>query len=298
MHELDKLPQILASTRGLSKEDLEIIASWLVQKGDKTKIYYLKTIQDFFSYFQGRGIREISTVQLSIYLKIVSKEKKDSTVNKVKFALSSLLTYASKIGYIPRNPALALDRIKVPDRTFSKILSANQVKLMILAESDNTRNQLILRTLYNTGVRVEELSNLIVASFRDTELGPMLSLIGKGNKARTIRVSKALMRDLESFWEKEGYKATDSAFKSSKAPFQKLTTVQIWRIVKTAAVKAKIKAKPSPHFFRHSNAAHAVENGAPLHVVQKSLGHESIATTGKYMDITPKESNSDYLEDL
>ena len=73
---------------------------------------------------------------------------------------------------------------------------------------------------------------------------------------------------------------------------------QIFRIVKSAAKKAKLSVAPSPHWLRHTSATHAIEAGAPIHVVQRSLGHESISTTGKYLDIRPKESVGDYIAPL
>jgi integrase/recombinase XerD len=75
-----------------------------------------------------------------------------------------------------------------------------------------------------------------------------------------------------------------------------LTRMQAFRIIKAAAKTAKIDPLPSPHWFRHSSATHAIENGAPIHVVQHSLGHASINTTGKYLHATPTSSNANFLK--
>ncbi len=51
----------------------------------------------------------------------------------------------------------------------------------------------------------------------------------------------------------------------------------------------------SPHWMRHAHASHALDRGAAIHLVQATLGHSSVATTGKYLHARPNESSSKYL---
>lgn len=50
-----------------------------------------------------------------------------------------------------------------------------------------------------------------------------------------------------------------------------------------------------PHFFRHAHASHALDNGAPIHVVQQSLGHANVATTSRYLHVRPNQGASQFL---
>jgi integrase/recombinase XerD len=51
----------------------------------------------------------------------------------------------------------------------------------------------------------------------------------------------------------------------------------------------------SPHCFRHAHASHALDNGAPVHIVQATLGHASLATTSRYVHAKPMDSAGMYL---
>ena len=70
---------------------------------------------------------------------------------------------------------------------------------------------------------------------------------------------------------------------------------QVRRIVAAAARRAGVEGNVSPHWLRHAHASHALDRGAAIHLVQATLGHSSVATTGKYLHARPSESSSKYL---
>ena len=69
----------------------------------------------------------------------------------------------------------------------------------------------------------------------------------------------------------------------------------VWRIVRKAAKRAGIEKAVSCHWLRHAHASHALDRGAPIHLVQATLGHSSIQTTGRYLHARPDDSSSRYL---
>jgi site-specific recombinase XerD len=74
-----------------------------------------------------------------------------------------------------------------------------------------------------------------------------------------------------------------------------LSPVQAWRVVKAAAKRAGIEGDVSPHWLRHAHASHALDRGAPIHLVQATLGHADLRTTSKYTHARPTDSSSRYL---
>jgi integrase/recombinase XerD len=70
----------------------------------------------------------------------------------------------------------------------------------------------------------------------------------------------------------------------------------IHRIVHAAAARAGITGNVSPHWMRHAHATHSLERGAPITLVQDTLGHSSIETTAKYTHVRPNASSGQYLK--
>ena len=65
------------------------------------------------------------------------------------------------------------------------------------------------------------------------------------------------------------------------------------RMLYKAAHEAGVQL--SPHWFRHAHATHALNHGAPIHVVSQSLGHANVATTSKYLHVNPTVGSSQWL---
>jgi site-specific recombinase XerD len=85
----------------------------------------------------------------------------------------------------------------------------------------------------------------------------------------------------------------DPVFLSQKGGH--LDPSQVMRIVREAAHRAGILQNVSPHWMRHSHASHALDRGAPIHLVAATLGHSTIATTGAYLHARPSDGSARYL---
>lgn len=274
------------------REDVGIISSWIFQKSPKTQRYYRRVVVSFFTFYPNLNLKTVNVTHIALYIKILNVA--DSTKNTYKNAVSSLFTFACKSGYMTFNPTLALQSIRVPERISSKVLSEVQVKRMILY-SKTKRNELMIKLFYYTGIRIDELAKLTTRSFQKNESGCILVVEGKRRKVRSIHIPDWLAEEFYSWindLSEEDFLFTSVLSGETKTH---ISVSQIWRTIKMISKRAGLSVSPSPHWLRHTSATHAIEKGAPIHVVQRSLGHESISTTGKYLDIRPKESVGDYL---
>jgi integrase/recombinase XerD len=68
------------------------------------------------------------------------------------------------------------------------------------------------------------------------------------------------------------------------------------RLIKRAAAKAGVNERASLHWLRHAHASHTLDAGAPVHLVQQTLGHASLATTSRYTHAKPDASSAEYLK--
>jgi integrase/recombinase XerD len=206
--------------------------------------------------------------------------------------IRSLFRFAHTIGYLGTfNPAAAL-RVPIVENVLApRILEEIDVQKMIGLETD-TRNRVLLRLLYAAGIRVSELAGLTWGDTAARGETGQVTVIGKGEKARSVLLSTATWSELIALRA-----GTDDAAPifASKRTAGHLGQPQLWRIVRAAARRAGLDAPVSPHWLRHAHASHALDRGAPIHLVKETLGHRSIATTGKYLHARPSDSSAMYL---
>jgi len=205
-------------------------------------------------------------------------------------AVKSLLTFGHRIGYLPFDVGRPLRLPKVKDTLSERILDEAEVQRMIALEP-NPRNHVLLRVLYSCGLRISEVSGLKWRDAKGTRKGGQLTVFGKGGKTRFVIVPMKLWKQVAALRGEAG--PDDPIFRSREnGP---LYRSQIHHIVKAAAARAGVSPKASAHWLRHAHASHALDHGAPVHVVQQSLGHGSLATTTRYTHVRPDDGSSNYL---
>ncbi|MES2803895.1 MAG: tyrosine-type recombinase/integrase [Bdellovibrionota bacterium] len=289
------------STYLQSEESIQIWA-WLNQGhfSERTKTTYVRIVRDFLTFNWHLGIKQITPALVTLYLRKKDKVSA-STRNLYRNCLSSLFQYLENVGYIARSPVKVVRQEKVTESFHYKVLSIEQIKRMT-QKVQRPRDRLVLQILYFTGLRVSELSTIKVKDFsistqKRNAQGAYLTVIGKGSKIRTVLTGTYLWKEIKKYIKKTQLEPNDYIFQYEGAPLSRIT---IFKIVKKATVTAGVKVPggktPSPHWFRHTSAIHALENGADIHVVQTTLGHASLATTGQYLKSRPIKSNASYLK--
>lgn len=206
-------------------------------------------------------------------------------------AAKSLFSFALRIGYLAFNPCAALKSPKIKNTLAERILSEAEVHRLMALEP-NPRNQVLLRLLYAGGLRVSEICGLKWRDLQEREDAGQVTVYGKGGKTRAVLLSVNTWTDLITL---KGQASPDSAVFTSRKGKGHLHPSQVKRIVGVAASRAGIEAPVSPHWLRHAHASHALDRGAPIHLVQATLGHASVATTGKYLHARPEDSSARYL---
>jgi integrase/recombinase XerD len=278
-----------AAPRTQADNDAQLIGLWLHGRGANTAAAYQWEINRFLT-FAARPLHQVTLADVQSFADSLASLAPASRARALA-SVKSLFAFGHRLGYLSFDVARPLRLPPIRSRLAERILSEVQTQRMLALEP-NERNRVLLRLLYATGIRVSELTGLRWRDLLEREEGGQITVFGKGGKTRAILLPASIWRDLAGLCGDAG---PDAPVFRSRVRGGTLTRVQVERIVLAAARRAGIEGHVSPHWLRHAHASHALDRGAPIHLVQATLGHSSVATTGRYLHARPMESSGRYL---
>jgi integrase/recombinase XerD len=152
------------------------------------------------------------------------------------------------------------------------------------------RDDAILRVLYNTGARAQEIVNIDVPDIRFSR-PYLVHLHGKGHKERTCPLWPETMTAIKSYLQERSTKPTDRTPLFVNRHGARLTRFGLRYIVgHRVAVAGKsnprlLTRKIGPHTWRHTTGMHLLQSGVDLDMIRSWLGHSSIQTTHEYIEV-------------
>ena len=216
---------------------------------------------------------------------LYEKNEKKSTIGRKLTSLRVFYDYLLKNKIVLVN---YFSDIKNPkkDKSLPKYVKDNDIDKMFLVPDTNKvygqRNLVIIRLLYATGVRVDELVNI---RLKDIDVSDRtIRILGKGSKERVVVFGVNTQSDLKKYLSdgrrQLDIKGNDYLFLNKDG--NRLSSRYVRKIIDDIVVKASIKMHISPHMLRHTFATEMLNNGADLVSVKDLLGHESLNTTSIY----------------
>lgn len=180
-----------------------------------------------------------------------------------------------------------------------RAISEEEFKRMVgiipINEYKSLRDVIIIRMLWDTGVRVSELIDIDITQI-DGRKHSMVIQTKKTGKMRIIvwseETHELLMRYLPIRSELRHLNRTSALFVGQNKGggwSARLTSRSIQRIVKFYATQSGLKEKVSPHSFRHGWAHKRRDQNAPLAFIQRGLGHINPVSTFIYEQYNDKE---------
>lgn len=242
----------------------------------------------------GRPLEAVTLGDVQAYLETLAEQAPATRANATA-VLKSLLNFAQTTGYLRFNVGRVLKAPAVKNTLAERIMAEPDVLRMIALEP-NARNRALLTLIYGAGLRISEVCGLRWRDLTERDRAGQATVFGKGGKTRVILLSANTWRLLTDVRGKAG--PDDPVFPSRKRNSPKgglLDPSQVHRIVKAAVERAGLPPEVSAHWLRHAHASHSLERGAPIHLVQATLGHASVATTGRYLHARPTDSSARYL---
>ena len=165
----------------------------------------------------------------------------------------------------------------------------------ILSACANPKHRMMLTTCYGCGLRVSELVEVKVRHI-DGERRLLRVEQGKGAKDRQVEISAALLKQLRHYWQ--AYRPQHWLFPNSQIPDRTLSITTAQRAFGAAKRKTGIMKVGGIHSLRHAYSTHQLENGLPVHQLQRLLGHQNIQSTLRYVHWVPNTQGGNTGTDL
>ena len=237
---------------------------------------------------------------LSDFMSWLENERKCSvtTRNQRLAALYSFSEYAQNYDFDAastfRSAVLRIPSKKAPKKRRVGF-TTDEVKILLALPDQKSetglRDMVLLSFMYATGTRAQEVCDLTVKSVNFRSTGTTIDIVGKGSKARRIRIPDPCASMLRKYIRHRRIETEPDRHIFSSQTHEHMTLSCVEEIYKKYIKLAKEKTPNlfkeehySPHSMRHTTGQHMLEAGVPIMVIKAFLGHASVQTTQIYTE--------------
>jgi integrase/recombinase XerD len=209
--------------------------------------------------------------------------------------IKQFFRWLTRNNHILSNPASELELPKVEKRLPKHVLTAQEAETVIaqpdIEKPAGLRDRAILETLYSTGVRRTELTNIKIFDV-DVGRGTLHVRQGKGRKDRMIPIGERALAWIEKYLRevRPSYALEpDEGYLFLSQLGDPIAVMTLGLVVSRYVTAADIGKQGSCHLFRHAMATLMLENGADIRMIQAMLGHVKLTTTEIYTHVSIKK---------
>jgi integrase/recombinase XerC len=256
---------------------------------------YRGDLANFSAYAGSRGWKQIDHIAIRGFLsQLYEKGLSKTSVARSLAAVRSLYKWLAREGVVEQNPAKLVATPKLPQKLprvptieeMNSVLDGQMPEVAAFPE----RDRLMLELLYGCGIRNSELTGI---NLDDIRLSAEAILIrGKGKKERYVPFGGSAKSALAAYLPARQAVLAEARKNAAALLINhrggRLTTRSVGRIIKKIAVAKGLSPDVHPHTLRHAFGTHMLEEGADLRAIQELLGHERLATTQRYTQLSMK----------
>lgn len=241
----------------------------------RTQEAYMAALRRFAAFREGAALLATTRADALRYAEhLAGTGLAPASVAQALSAMRSLFSFAADLGAIPYSPFAIVRTPKVSTGGAPRMLAKSEVRAMLDAAEPKWRAMILL--LATTGLRISEaLDATWDHTFTDPQGNTGLRVVGKGGKAREVKLLPAVVAALKPL------RAGPFLLPNNKG--ERLSHQAADAALGRIATKAGLGKKVSAHWLRHFLATQALAAGAPLLQVQQDLGHAALATTQRYL---------------
>lgn len=257
---------------------------------------YRTDLAQFASAVSGhrRSWSQISQTDAGLFIQgLETSGYKDASITRKVSAIKSFFQFLASEGLVNPYPMEELNSPHVK-KVLPRTLSPEELARLLDQPSackttEGQRNQMMVRLLSSTGLRVSELVSLDVADVTVESDPVMVRCRSKTDRERILPLDTTtgaaiahyivMVRPLLIHGRRE-----TALFLSRRG--ERLTRQGFWLILKNYAREAKVYSV-SPHTLRHTYATRMLSAGKSLREIQEAMGHAYVATTAAYQELVP-----------
>lgn len=210
------------------------------------------------------------------------------TVKRRLSSLSSWFRFLRRRGFLEADIMAKVSAPKQPKRlpVFFKESETERLYSEGLFATDfmGQRDKLMLRMLYETGMRRSELAGLKVSSVDFSSM--TIKVLGKRNKERLIPIENELAHNIKDYLALKKQEMGESEWLFVGRKGRQITPADVYQTVRKHMTALSNADRISPHVFRHSFATHILNEGGSIEAIRELLGHADLATTEVYTHVT------------
>ena len=265
---------------------------------------YTGDLDNFAAYIGARGWQTIDHIAIRGFLShLYDKGLSKTSVARALAAVRSLYRWLGQEGMVEQNPAKLVSTPRLPKK-LPRVPTIEEMNFVLDGKMPEVasfpeRDRLMFELLYGCGIRNSELVGI---NLDDISLSNEAILIrGKGKKERYVPFGGSVLAALVVYlpWRQHLLATLRNTLKTTMPAKGmpallvnqrggRLTTRSVGRIVKRIAVAKGLSPEVHPHTLRHAFGTHMLEEGADLRAIQELLGHERLATTERYTQLSVK----------
>ena len=260
--------------------DLKRFKEWLEEHGDGSE----------------EGAARITRKEILEYQQHLSRRLKPRSVSRHLSSLRLFFRFLEGSGLVADNP---MDNVIFPKAVPRPpaMLLPSEVASLLDAPSDThylgLRDKAILEVLYSTGIKLNELLALDVASL-DLNAG-LLNVEGK--RKRSIPLTEKAVGILRRYLEESRPSRVLTPGETCLFPGRngtRISRVGIWKLIKKYAEQAKIHRNFNPRTLRHAFAIHLILRGMDLDGIKFLFGYKTLEATALYAHVNTPDFREAY----
>ena len=298
----------------ISEYQIELVA---LGRSPKTISWYLEILHRYFSFLRDQGLlrplQQIGRRELSVYVlhlqsstRWPGKQRGNGDGRKLSpfsvqghvRAIRAFWGWLLRQDYISKNPMADFPLPKVPQNMVRTVNISEFTTLLHHIDPltpHGARHRLMLLLLLDAGLRVSELVEI---TMENVDLANnLIRVVGKGRKERLIPISPTTRKELQHYVSKTRPELgpVDSPYLFPNPQGGHVTISLAQQFLSRLKAKAGLTGlRLHPHVLRHTFGTEYIKNQGNVFALKDIMGHESLATTLKYVHLNPSDLVRDH----